>query len=196
MSNFFLKMLGNLHFSKFPMFITVQPQYHKIKGWQQRKVLNNLEPGDILVRRFDGYLSSMWIPGFWKHAALYLGNNEIAHAIASGVHREDILDFLRCDHVAIMRLDSSCYDTSLIYKAIDYAKRQIKVGVKYDFSFKDDNGKYYCTEFVNACFDDLFHDNFTTITNKKSFLPIRFLLPDNLYVSKNVTIILTIDNKK
>lgn len=38
-----------------------------------KKVKEKLKPGDILIERREWYMTNMGIPGFWTHAALYIG---------------------------------------------------------------------------------------------------------------------------
>lgn len=44
-----------------------------ISAKQIRALLPKLEPGDVLLERREWYLSNIGLPGFWPHAALYIG---------------------------------------------------------------------------------------------------------------------------
>tara|TARA_B110000093_G_scaffold156574_1_gene174300 strand:+ start:620 stop:1984 length:1365 start_codon:yes stop_codon:yes gene_type:complete len=49
-----------------------------------------LQPGDILVTRHDDALSNLFLPGYWPHAAFYVGSNEARAAL--GVRSECDVD--------------------------------------------------------------------------------------------------------
>ena len=102
---FIINFFGNIVLFPRPMFIMFYGGVHyKIKGPNLRHIIETLKPGDILLRTYDNYLSSILIPGYWSHAAIYVGDNKVIHVGGDGITIEDILTFIRCDDVAILRI--------------------------------------------------------------------------------------------
>jgi hypothetical protein len=122
----FVTVLGQIKLFRWPFWVVYDPGAYKIRGPEIREICGLLRPGDILLRRYDGYLDSHIITGTFSHAALYLGpvdpsdevavppvgrrsvffssgREQVAHSTAEGVHLEDILTFLQCDGVAVLR---------------------------------------------------------------------------------------------
>lgn len=131
--------------------------HYKIKGPHMRHILDIIQPGDVLLRRYDHYLGSVVIKGFWSHAAFYAGEDNVIHMLGKGITKEDILTFMRTDHVAVLRPK----DPTLIPQAIELANQQLGKGlinngprnIQYDYDFDTDKpDKQYCTEFVNYIF--------------------------------------------
>jgi hypothetical protein len=40
---------------------------------QAEELLGSMQPGDLVVARQNWFLSNVGLPGFWKHAELYVG---------------------------------------------------------------------------------------------------------------------------
>lgn len=159
----FIEWIGTLKYFKFPICLVEDPGSYKIKGYEIRKLIDDtspdrLQPGDILLRGYDGYLDGLFIRWsgnaqgrgkYFSHAALYLGElaeekdkpiaarrlqvadetgrwrsatlgemdvirndpeyfqpgkQMVIHAMSRGIFVEDILTFLRCDYLAVLRL--------------------------------------------------------------------------------------------
>lgn len=123
--NAFLKFFGDVKVFRFPFFIVYDPGSYHVKGHDTREVMDCVQPGDILIRGYMSYLDGYFIPGYFSHAGLYLGEvlpeqkelvtspkgkelfragkQIVAHAMAEGVFMEDLIGFCRCDYMAVLR---------------------------------------------------------------------------------------------
>lgn len=163
--------VADIRLYRWPMFFIFAGESHyQIKGDDQRKILENLEPGDILLRRYDHYLGSIAIKGYWSHAALYVDKDRVIHMLGKGITNEDILSFMRCDNIMILRLKEKY--KHIIPGAIDKAYKFQINGVDYDYSFDYTSPKrFYCTEFVDNCIGYKVKERFP---NEKFILPDHF----------------------
>ena len=148
--------------------IVAGDSHYEVKGPDMRAVLDNIkagdillrryshylgsvliQAGDILLRRYSHYLGSVLIQGHFSHAAIYVGDNNVIHMLGEGINKEDILTFMRCDDICILRSD----DVKITNTAISKAHGFYAMGIEYDYNFDTDSpDKFYCTEFVDNCF--------------------------------------------
>jgi uncharacterized protein YycO len=159
-----LKLTGDIYLSKRPMFLMYKPQLHLITGDEIRSILYVISPGDVLLRRWNGYLNTIFTGGSYGHAGLYIGKNTVIHATGQGVIEEDILDFCRADSLCV--LDVKNGDTKA---AIKIAK-QLR-GAGYDYDFQSTNKKYYCTELADYCYLGVFRNDYKEIAGNSVLLP-------------------------
>lgn len=121
----FLTIFGDIKVFRFPMFVIYDPGSYRVKGEDIRRLISTVKPGDILVRGFTNYLDGFFIPGYFSHAGLFVGPVEekdrqlvhrphgkkifrageqmVVHALAEGVLMEDLIQFCRCDYMAVLR---------------------------------------------------------------------------------------------
>jgi hypothetical protein len=142
-----IKWAGILH----PFWFVINSTTFSLKGKHYRIIEKLIKPGDILLRRFEGYLDKFLIPGWYNHAGIYVGtlndqNYQVIHAISDGVIVEDLIDFARTDHMVILRAPDNLRE-----EAISRAKEV--VGSEYDFAFDFGNKlRFSCTELVSHCY--------------------------------------------
>ena len=132
-----------------------------------------LKPGDVLITRHDRALTNLFLPGFWPHAALYIGSEDdrlnmnvaldedratrwsgdrrVLEALKDGVLFRPLDQTLAVDAVAVIRpqLDQSDIARGLAR----VAKHEGKL-YNFDFDFFSSD-RLVCTEVVYRAFDGL-----------------------------------------
>jgi len=157
------RFIGDVKWSGFwhPFWFTINGTSFRLKGKHYRDLESVIEPGDIIIRRFEGYIDKWLIPGWWNHAGIYVGEidgkqHKVVHAISDGVIVDDLIDFMRTDHMIVLRAPDD-----RVTEAIDKAK--MAIGSEYDFSFDfNETVRFSCTELISYCYQGM-------INSKKRF---------------------------
>ena len=69
-----------------------RPGQFLISQEQVRVLIPDLLPGDVIITRREWFLSNVGLPGFWSHAALYIGTAEERDRYFSG---EDVTEWVQ-----------------------------------------------------------------------------------------------------
>jgi len=123
--------------------------------------LNEITPGDVFVTRSEWNLANLFIPGFWGHAAIYVGLNDkgepgVIEAIGEGVTRTDLFHFLsRKDDACLLR---PLFATTMQRKKAAAIAETLE-HKKYDWEFRSGNDAFYCSEIIGYCYNQVLKVN-------------------------------------
>ena len=149
------------------------PMEKRVPSRLREQMIDVLEPGDVLVTRHDTALTNLFIPGFWPHAALYIGTVEqrnalgldvqpdvaskwcgqhcVLEALKDGVRFRPITETLAVDNFVVLRPNLS---REHIQQGIERAIRHEGKLYNYDFDFFSAD-RLVCSEVVYRAFDGL-----------------------------------------
>lgn len=122
-------------------------EVHGVTKEMAQSVLPKMQPGDILLRRTEGTSGNLFIPSWWKHAGVYVGDGQVVDAAFAGVGKNSLEKFMT-DGDAIMIVRAKNLTDSQRQAIADYANRQVGKPYDFDFDFTDD-ARQYCTELAN-----------------------------------------------
>lgn len=143
----------------------------------QLELLNELHSGDILLEKTPFRLTDKLIPGYWGHAAVWIGTEQelrqlgiwkhpvvadhhreirtgrmVVEALRSGVEMNPLELFLNIDSIGVLRQPDQTDDQRR--QAILQALRQ--VGKPYDFNFDvESNESVYCSKLIYISYYDI-----------------------------------------
>jgi uncharacterized protein YycO len=157
-----------------PVLALKIPHTLKLKNYPLDK-LPAISPGDVFLSKTDFSVSNLFIPGFWKHAAMYIGDGYIVEAVPPLVRRISISEFIRTKDVAAIYRPRFCSKSACAIAAA-WSIRQINKK-EYDLAFTPGNDSLYCVELI-------FHAYSFTAGIKP---PPRRVLNDLTYIPDDLT---------
>lgn len=149
------------------------PRPKKVTKGLRAEVRALLEPGDIFITRHSRALTNLFLPGYWPHAALYVGyqrdrkqlqielpekdlsgwagQNCTLEALKDGVHFRALEETLSVDAFVIIR---SRFSKPEIAQALARAAKHVGKGYNFDFDFFRSD-QLVCTEVIYRAFDGI-----------------------------------------
>jgi len=143
----------------------------------ENHLAGNLQAGDVLLEKTPFRLTDRLIPGFWGHAAIWVGtetelrelaiwdhkrvrqyhkqlmnNQRVAEALREGTVLNTLSDFMNIDDLAVLRRNNVTQNEKR--KVLIRAFRQL--GKSYDFNFSvETNDRIVCSQLIYLAYPDI-----------------------------------------
>lgn len=105
-------------------------------------------PGDILCATRYGEISNLFIPGDYKHAAVYVGGEipTVIEAVGKGVVETKLVDFVMSRDLCVLLRPRWTDGAQAVVEAWKL------VGKPYDYQFRAGNDAFYCAELIKVIY--------------------------------------------
>ncbi len=117
----------------------------------RRRITDLLSPGDAVITRHDGAATNLFLPGYWPHATLFVGDGQFLEARKDGVRLRPPQDTLAVDAAVVLR---PRLEQSQVDEGIDRAMQHEGKPYNFDFDFFTDD-RLVCTEVVYRAYQGL-----------------------------------------
>ena len=108
-------------------------------------------PGDVFVTRKESAVTNYFLPGYWPHAALHVGEGSVIESLKDGVRRRGLDSPFGNDAVCMIR---PRVEPDIVAQAIGRAETHIGKPYDFDFDFTRSD-RLVCTEVVYRGFEGL-----------------------------------------
>ena len=131
----------------------------KITGKFYHKVLSSIKPGDIIVTRSRFNIPNLYVPGYYTHAALYMGIVDgaptIIEAAVEGVRLLELSEFLFCkDYAKVLRVNGvEDYEIDKLLMSVS-----LQIGKPYDWGINSNVEAFYCSELIQWGYEQIRED--------------------------------------
>jgi len=141
------------------------PRPKKVTDAIRDELKKVVQPGDIFITRHSRAMTNLFLPGFWPHAALYVGYNDAEtsnqkqwsnklctfEALKDGVHFRQLDETLNVDAFVIIRPNLTESDKqNAINRVIVHAGKSYN----FDFDFFRSD-QLVCTEIIYRAYDGI-----------------------------------------
>lgn len=154
-----------------------------------------IENGDVLLSKENWRLTSLFIKGFYKHAAIYR-NGYVIEAVGdywvwengkkvkrNGVRRVELLHWLYGkDSVAVQRPE-----TDGEIKNLAAWMAEIQLGKKYDYTFFGGSKAFYCSGLIVFAYDVASNSDFPV--KHRRVMGVETTLPQDIYDTRHFTLV-------
>jgi uncharacterized protein YycO len=158
------------------------PCKHEVTETDVETLLNLMQPGDILVSKTHQNLSNIFIPGFYKHAAIVSSYATIVEAVDPCVQEVIAKKWIE-DHCYVVLLRDESLSPEQRWRLTTESKKFLKY--PYDYQLWPGNKDLYCIELVRAAFIAAFGKN--PIPSRKVW-GVDTMYPDDARYSKDFTV--------